>query len=146
YSGISTLLAGAEPNGWMAGLFSVFLPGTAIERFFSNLALLHPLEDPLTMLPVPLGFGIIHIRIRIGVKVLASFRQGDDADGIWSSGSWVVFLPGLVLWVLSKAGMIRSQIPFYIMVVGALMVMYGASRGQKNILLKPFSGIYGLYG
>lgn len=26
------------------------------------------------------------------------------------------------------------------------MVMYGASRGQKNILLKPFVGVYGLYG
>jgi V/A-type H+-transporting ATPase subunit I len=24
--------------------------------------------------------------------------------------------------------------------------MYGASRNQKNILLKPFSGVYGLYG
>lgn len=146
YSGISTLLAGAATNSWMADLFSVFLPGTAIERFFSNLALLNPIEDPLTMMLVSFGFGIIHIWVGIGVKMLSSFRQGDYADGIWSSGSWVVFLPGLVLWVLSKAGMIRSQIPFYIMVVGALMVMYGASRGQKNILLKPFSGIYGLYG
>lgn len=24
--------------------------------------------------------------------------------------------------------------------------MYSASRGQKNILMKPFSGLYGLYG
>jgi V/A-type H+-transporting ATPase subunit I len=146
YSGLSTLLAGAATNSWMADLFSVFLPGTAIERFFSRLALINPIEDPLTMMLVSFGFGIIHVWVGIGVKMLSSFRQGEYMDGIWSSGSWLVFLPGLVLWVLSKAGFIAGPVPFYIMVVGALMVMYGASRGQKNILLKPFSGLYGLYG
>lgn len=146
YCGLSTFLAGAATNSWLADLFSVFLPGTAIERFFANLALLNPIEDPLTMMLVSFGFGIIHVWVGIGVKMLSSFRQGDYAEGIWSSGSWLVFLPGLVLWVLSKAGMIEGRLPFYIMVVGALMVMYGASRGQKNILLKPFSGLYGLYG
>lgn len=146
YSGISTLLAGAATNSWMADLVSVFLPGTAIERLLSRIALINPIEDPLTMMLVSFGFGIIHVWVGIGVKMLSSFRQGEYADGIWSSGSWLVFLPGLVLWVLSKAGMIGGPIPFYIMVIGALMVMYGASRGQKNILLKPFSGLYGLYG
>ncbi len=146
YSGISTLLAGAATNSWMADLVSVFLPGTSVERFLTRLALINPIEDPLTMMLVSFAFGIFHVWVGIGVKMLSSFRKGEYSDGVWSSGSWLVFLPGLVFWVVSKAGIIKSQIPLYVMAIGALMVMYGASRSQKNILLKPFTGLYGLYG
>ncbi|MGI6633377.1 MAG: V-type ATP synthase subunit I [Bacillota bacterium] len=146
YSGLATVLAGAATNSWMADMFTVFLPGTAIERTLSGIALINPIEDPLTMLVVSFAFGLFQIWVGIGVKMLSDFRNGNYAEGIWSSGSWLVFLPGLILWVVSKAGVIDGTVPTYVMAVGALMVMYGASRNQKNILLKPFSGVYGLYG
>lgn len=146
YSGVATVIAGAATNSWMADLAAVFLPGTFVERFFNSLALINPIEDPLTMLVVSFAFGIFQVWVGIGVKMLSYFRQGEYMEGILSSGSWLVFLPGLVLWAVSKTGVMDSQIPFYIMAVGALMVMYSASRSQKNILMKPFSGLYGLYG
>ena len=125
---------------------SVFLAGTVVERALARLALINPIEDPLTMMVISFAFGILHVWVGIGVNMLGSFRRGEYAEGIWSSGSWLVFLPGLVFWVVSKTGAIQSQVPLYVMAAGALMVMYGASRSQKNILLKPFSGLYGLYG
>jgi V/A-type H+-transporting ATPase subunit I len=146
YCGLSTVLAGALTNSWMADLSSVFLAGTVVERALARLALINPIEDPLTMMVISFAFGILHVWVGIGVNMLGSFRRGEYAEGIWSSGSWLVFLPGLVFWVVSKTGAIQSQVPLYVMAAGALMVMYGASRSQKNILLKPFSGLYGLYG
>ena len=146
YSGLATVLAGAATNNWMADMFTVFLPGTAIERTLSGIALINPIEDPLTMLVVSFAFGLFQIWVGIGVKMLSDFRNGNYAEGIWSSGSWLVFLPGLILWVVSKAGVIDGTVPTYVMAVGALMVMYGASRNQKNILPKPFSGCTGSTG
>lgn len=146
YCGLSTVLAGALTNSWMADLASAFAPNSGLAKALASIALLDPLNDPLTMMVLSFGFGIFHVWVGIGVKMLSYFRQGDVKEGILSCGSWMVFLPGLILWAISKAGMLQSNIPLYIMAAGALMVMYSASRSQKNILLKPFSGLYGLYG
>lgn len=146
YCGLSTMLAGAITNSWMADLASVFAPESGLAKALASIALLDPVNDPLTMMLVSFGFGIIQIWVGIGVKMLSYFRLGDYKEGILSCGSWMLFLPGLVLWAVSKTGIIQSNIPFYIMIAGALMVIYSSSRGQKNILLKPFTGLYGLYG
>jgi V/A-type H+-transporting ATPase subunit I len=146
YSGVSTIIAGALTASWMADLATAFFPGSALERAVNGLAILNPVADPLTMLVVSFGFGIVQVWVGIGVKMLGFFRQGQYAEGIISCGSWMTFLPGLILWAVGKAGLIAGNIPLYVMLLGALMVMYSASRGQKNILLKPFAGLYGLYG
>ncbi|MEX0974666.1 MAG: V-type ATP synthase subunit I [Bacillota bacterium] len=146
YCGISTIIVGALTASWMADLATAFLPGSALESAINSLAILNPVADPLTMLVISFGFGILQVWVGIGVKMLGFFRHGQYAEGILSCGSWMLFLPGLIAWALTKTGLIESNIPFYVMLAGALMVMYSTSRGQKNILLKPFSGLYGLYG
>lgn len=141
YVGISTVIAGAATNSWLADLVSAFAPGSAAARVLASMALLDPVNDPLTMLVVSFAFGLFHVWVGIGVKMLGFFRQGQYLEGILSSGSWMVFLPGLVAWAV-----LRTPAATYLMLAGVLMVMYNASRGQRNILLKPFSGLYGLYG
>jgi len=145
YSGIATIIAGAATASWMSDLASALLPGSAVERAVNGLAILNPVSDPLTMLIVSFGFGILQVWVGIGVKMLSFFRKKQYVEGILACGSWMVFLPGLIAWAVSKTGAIQSSIPLYVMIAGALMVMYAASRGQKNILLKPFAGLYGLY-
>jgi V/A-type H+-transporting ATPase subunit I len=145
YCGVSTVIAGALMGSWLGDFPTAFLKGTVIERFTSAVAVIDPINDPLTLLLVSLAFGLVHIWAGIFVKMVEDIKAGRVADGIFDSGSWVVFLPGLVSWGLMKVGIIRSNIPLYIMAFGALMVMYSGSRGQKNILLKPISGVGGLY-
>lgn len=146
YGGLSSILAGALTGSWMSDLVSAFAAGSGLERVVNGMAILNPVADPLTMLVVSFGFGILQVWVGIGVKMLGLFKQGQYAEGVISCGSWLVFLPGLIVWAISKTGMISGPVPFYIMIAGALMVMYSSSRGQKNILMKPFSGLYGLYG
>ncbi len=141
YCGISTLLAGAVTNSWMADLVSAFAPGSALAGILAKMALLDPVNDPLTMLVVSFGFGLIHVWVGIGVKMLGFFRQGQYAEGIISCGSWMIFLPALVAWAVVGGTTLK-----YVMLFGMLFVVFNASRGQKNIFLKPFTGLYGLYG
>ncbi|MGI6642807.1 MAG: V-type ATP synthase subunit I [Bacillota bacterium] len=146
YSGISTIFMGALMGSWLADLPSVFFGGTIIERFAQSVAILDPIGDPLTLLVISFVLGILQVWVGIIVNMWGLIRSDQVFEGVISQGSWVLFLGGAVGWIATKAGLFSSPIPLYITGVGALMVMYSASRGQKNILLKPFSGLYGLYG
>jgi len=145
YSSFSMMIVGVITGSWFGDLASAFMPATVVERFVNRLTLLHPVSDPLTLMVISLALGIFQIWVGIGIKGLALVRSGQVGEAIIAQGSWMVFIPGLVAWGLSKTGLIRSAIPFYVMIAGALMVMYSSSRGTKSIFLKPFSGAYGLY-
>ncbi|HOV65335.1 MAG TPA: V-type ATP synthase subunit I [Bacillota bacterium] len=145
YCGISTVFAGALMGSWLGDLPKTFLAGTAFEKFTSSIAILDPVNDPITLLIVSLGLGILHIWVGIIVKMIGTIRQGAVVDGILSHGSWVVFLPGLILWAVSQMGIIQSSVPLYIMIAGAVGIMWSGARNQKNILMKPISAIGGFY-
>ncbi len=145
YSGISTIIMGALMGSWLADFPSVFFKGTIIERFAQSVAVLDPIGDPLTLLVISFVLGIFQVWVGIMVNMWGQIRSGQVLEGIISQGSWALCLGGLVAWIATKVGLFSSPIPIYIAGVGALMVMYSASRSQKNILLKPFSGLYGLY-
>lgn len=145
-SGISTTIAGALMGSWLGDLPSVFFPGSAFERFVLSVKLLDPIGEPLVLMVVSFLMGIFQIWVGIIVKMYSLMRSGQVLEGIMSQGSWVVFLPGLLVWVASRAGMIQGTWPQYWALAGALMVMTNSARAQRNWLLKPFSGLYGLYG
>ena len=145
YCGVSTVFAGALMGSWLGDLPKTFLEGTAFERFASRIAILDPVNDPITLLVVSLGLGILHIWVGVIVKMIGTIRTGAVVDGILDHGSWVVFLPGLIFWAVSQMGMIKSSIPLYIMIAGAVGIMWSGARSQKNILMKPISAIGGFY-
>ncbi len=48
--------------------------------------------------------------------------------------------------VIPYGGMIQSSIPpLYIMIVGAVMIMWSGARNQPNIFMKPISAVGGFY-
>ncbi|MGI6620859.1 MAG: V-type ATP synthase subunit I [Bacillota bacterium] len=145
YCGFSTILAGALTGSWFGDFPVQFLKGTVIERITSSMAVLDPVNDPMTLLLVSLAFGIVHIWVGIIVKMVGTIRGGNVVEGIIDHGSWVIFLPGLVLWGLSKAGVIQSGVGLYIMAAGAVLVMISGARNQKSIFMKPISAVGKFY-
>lgn len=146
YSGISTTIAGALMGSWLGDLPTVFFRGSAFERFVLSIKVVDPIGEPLVLMVVSFLMGIFQIWVGIIVKMYSLIKNGQVFEGIMSQGSWVLFLPGLLAWAASRAGIIDGVWPQYWALAGAVMVMVNAARGQKNWLLKPFSGIYGLYG
>lgn len=145
YSGISTFFAGALMGSWLGDLPSVFFAGSLFDRLTGKIALINPVDDPLTLLVISVALGIFQIWVGIIMKMYTTIKEGDVKEGILSHGSWVLFLPGLAGTVLGKMGVITMGLPYYVMIAGALMVMYSSSRGQKIVLLKPFAGVFGFY-
>ena len=82
YCGVSTIIVGALMGSWLGDFPKAFLKGTAIERFTSSLAVLDPINDPLTLLLVSLAFGLVHIWAGIIVKMVETIKAGQVADGI----------------------------------------------------------------
>lgn len=136
---IFTFIWGAIFGGWF---------GNAGELLGVNPIWFNPAEEPIKMLIVCFGLGIIHVFAGIGVKAYVNIKEGRILDAIFDQGLWYVFYIGLILWlaggmaglepIFSKTGMIMS-------IVGGTGLVLTQGREKKNIFAKFFSGLLSLY-
>ena len=75
YCGFSRSLLKRLQQGLVWGFPVAFLKGTFIERITSSIAVLDPINDPMTLLLVSLAFGIIHIWVGIIVKMVGTYPR-----------------------------------------------------------------------
>ena len=73
------------------------------------------------------------------IKMVMLIKSGDIFSAIFDVGSWFVIFAGIALYVL--VGMAGGIVAL----VGVLMVVFTHGRHQKNIIMKFFSGLLGLY-
>ncbi|MDQ7794511.1 MAG: V-type ATP synthase subunit I [bacterium] len=143
--GAAAVLFGAIGGSWFGDSLQL-LPGWGPVVFARDvLAKLDPVTDPLTMLGISLGLGVLQVWTGIAIKLTLQVKAGQAADGIWEQGTWLLFLPSLVLMGVGGSLGLAEVAPKLAMVTG-LGVALGAARKQRNWLLKPFSGLLGLYG
>lgn len=142
--GISTVFFGVLTGSWFGNLLDV-LPFQSLKTFVTRAAVFDPISNPLTILALALGMGVFHVWFGVLIKMLIDIREGRVLDGLLDQGSWLVVLASVAYFVLEEASIGTSVglVPAY---VGAVLVMIGAGRRQRNLLLKPFSAIMGLYG
>ncbi|MDR1620681.1 MAG: V-type ATP synthase subunit I [Clostridiales bacterium] len=100
-----------------------------------------PNSDPINMLILCFGLGIVHIFFGVGVKMYMCFRTGDWQTAIFDNFSWFLIVFGLILFAalpaLSTVGMVTA-------IIGALMVLLFKGRGKK-VTSRAVSGLAGLY-
>ncbi len=145
--GVAAVVFGALGGSWFGDSLQLLPDWRPVVFAREVLARLDPVGDPLTMLVIALGLGVVQVWTGIAIKLALEVRQGKVADGLWEQGSWLVFLPGLVLYGL--AGSLGEPLATWaprVAGAGALLVALGAARRQRVWLLKPFSGLLGLYG
>lgn len=149
YGGVSTVIIGALMGSWFGNLFELLPPWLSFLNNFRNaIFMIDPMQDPLTMLIISLALGIIQIWFGIAIKMYANLKAGAVADALGDQVPWLVLIPAIILFAVGDSlqlGQVSAVIP-YIVLIAALGVVVGTSRGQRNILLKPFTGLYGLYG
>lgn len=143
YGGISTVIFGALTGGWFGDLFD-FLPLAALRTFRDSLVLFNPIEQPLLMLVVSLALGITQVWFGISIKAYDAFRRGAVGEAIWEHAAWVFFIPALLFMALTGSGPL-APVGKQLALLGALWVVVGNARKQRCWLLKPFTGLYGLY-
>ncbi|HHV78800.1 MAG TPA: V-type ATP synthase subunit I [Firmicutes bacterium] len=147
YGAVSTIVFGAMMGGWFGNLFDVLaVPG--LREFKQRFFVLDPMNDPLKLLVICLALGVIQIWFGILLKMLSGIKAGAVKDAVLDQGGWLVLIASVALFAVTSAvgTVIGTTIAKYLVILGAIWVVVASSRAQKNILLKPFTGLYGLYG
>jgi len=149
YCGISTTIFGAMAGGWFGNLFD-FLPKSMgfLKSFRSLFFVFDPMEQPLTFMAISLALGVFQVWFGILVKLSANVRAGAVLDGLMDQVPWLVLIPSLVLMAVTGAGVAPSLsvLASRLSLGAALAIVVTQGRNTKNIFLKPFTGLYALYG
>lgn len=136
WGGISTIVWGVLVGTFFGMSFDTIFGTTGVFPL-----LVDPMEEPITMLILCFGLGLVHILFGMCLKMKMSFDRGDWQTAVFDNLSWmfIIFgLLGLLLPATKTAGMILA-------LVGALMILLFKGRGKHNPLKRTVSGLAELY-
>ncbi len=125
--GISNVIFGTLVGGWF---------GFPIRK----LLLLDPLQDPVKFLLLALVLGFIQVWFGTFLEMVTLFKQRAYAQAIFVQGGWLLMLPGMVLYGVTKQGYWGI-----VALVGAAGIIF-FSAPSRNPIARFFGGLYGLYG
>lgn len=136
WGGISTMVWGVLVGTFFGLSFDTIFGTTGVFPL-----LIDPMSDPITMLILCFGLGLVHILFGMYLKMKISFQRGDWQTAVFDNLSWafIIFgLLGLLLPATKTAGMILA-------LVGALMILLFKGRGKRNLIKRTVSGLAELY-
>ncbi len=137
--GFSAFVWGAFFGSWF-GNFPDALGNMLGKNWHIPPLLFDPLEQPMTILILSLGIGVIHLFIGMGLDGYRRIRQGDVAGAIFDIGFWYLIIGGLL------AALLGVRPGIYIALAGAIGVLVTGGRKKKNIFGKITGGLGALYG
>lgn len=124
--GISTVILGTLVGSWF---------GFPIRR----LMILDPLQDPVSFLKLSLVLGFIQVWFGTFLNMISGLKNKLYLQSIFVQGGWLVLLPCLVLYILTK-----GSIWGVFTLIGASGIVFFASP-SRNPLARFFGGLYSLY-
>jgi len=138
--GAFSMVAGVLFNGWFGDLPTQFAQNILGITDFGGMGyLIDPINEPITFFIISLAAGAVHLIAGMIIKMVILIKSGDIFSAVFDVGSWFVIFIGIALYaVIGIAGGIVA-------LVGVLMVICTHGRHQKNIIMKFFSGLIGLY-
>lgn len=103
--------------------------------------LVDPMAEPINMLILCFGLGVLHILFGVAIKMKMCFDHGDWQGAIFDNLSWIMIVLGLIglaLPATKTVGMIMT-------IAGALMILLFKGREKKNPVSRTISGLGELY-
>lgn len=126
YGGIGTLFWGAMYGGWF---------GIELKPLMFS-----PMGQPMQMMILCLGVGVVHIFVGLGVAAYMNFKRGKPLDALFDQGFWLLLIGGLILLL------VMPGVGGPLAIVGAVGILLTAGRAkQGNIFSKLISGLGALY-
>jgi len=145
-SGLVTIVVGTITGGMFGIQFS------QLPDFFAplkRLTLFNPLKQPMLFLGISLALGVIHVLMGIVLAFWEDLKRGDIISAILDHLSWIVLILGVILFGLSKLGILSKFFvtPGLVMSLsGAMILFLFAGRKSKNLFIRLGKGTYELYG
>ncbi len=160
FGGIMTTFWGIMFGSYFGDMIPV-----VTREFFGNEIIVKPLwldmtANPMAVLALSLGFGVIHIFTGLFAAGYQMLRKKDLVGFFSDIVSWVLILGGLIVECLSmpmimgilfggREPFLSSQIGTYGLYaagVGAIVVVIMGGRESKNPLKRLLKGLYAVYG
>ena len=89
-----------------------------------------------------MALGVVHLFTGMIINMVEKIRNGDLKSAVFEEGSWFVIFAGLALFVFKKGNV--AGIPV-VLVIGALMLIYGAAYPAKGIGGKAVAVLAAIY-
>ena len=100
-------------------------------------ALINPLQDPMTIMVIALGLGVLHMLFGQCVHIYMEARDGRLLDGILDVVPWWIVFAGIALAALQGSAVV--------VLVGFLALLFTQGRHKKGIVRKLLGGLASWY-
>lgn len=147
-SGVASIVWGFMFGGFFGDLVSVL----SNNRVHFPALWFDPMDAPMNLLVFSMIFGIVHLFVGMGMKILNAKRFGNLWDGLFETVPWYLIITGILVLLGGSAGLVEgdlagvlSNVGKWMMIVGAALVIIGRIRSASNPFKGFFSGILGLY-
>ena len=146
YLGISTLICGIFTGGFFGDVIPKFaenMLGITSDQLpvwfqtFSNGIIVNPIGDPMTVLVIAIGIGIVHLIFGQCIHIYMGFRDGRGIDGLLDVVPWWVVFIGIASLALGG--------PAWVIILGVLLLIATQGRAKPGIIRKIMGGIGSLY-
>lgn len=148
YCGISTLFWGALFGSWFGDLPQIIASSFFGKDIATTALWFEPINNPIKLLLFSFALGIAHLFLGLAVnfKILWSERKHIDAIcEVVPVYLTILGIAPLAASILTEVPEVYMTIGKYLAIIGAVSIVLTAGRSHKNIFLRFFGGIYGLY-
>ena len=148
YCGISTLFWGALFGSWFGDLPQIIAFNFFGKDIGSTALWFEPIDDPIKMLLFSFGLGILHLFLGLAVNLKKLWDEGNKIDALCEVVPVYLTILGvapLAAGILSEVSPTLQNIGKYLLIIGVISIVLTAGRSSKNIFMRFFGGIYGLY-
>lgn len=146
--GLASIVMGIATGSFFGDL-PAYLPLPALNALRVKLTLIDPMANPLGMMLVALGMGVLQVYTGVIAKFVSVVRGGSWKDALLDQGFWLLYLGGFVLYAVASFGVLPkslAQVFNYVGLTGVFGILLFAGRANKNPFARIGIGLYGLYG
>lgn len=148
YCGISTLFWGALFGSWFGDLPQIIASNFFGTKITTTALWFEPIKDPIKMLLFGFGIGILHLFLGLAVNFKMLWSEGKKLDAVCETLPIYLTITGvapLAAGILTSIPPVLQNIGKYLLIAGVISIILTAGRGSKNIFMKAFGGVYGVY-
>ncbi|MBU4489746.1 MAG: V-type ATP synthase subunit I [Actinobacteria bacterium] len=140
YGSACALVVGVITGSYF-GIETKYLP-----QFMQSAVVFDALEDPLPLMGVCMGLGLIHMLSGTVVEFHDNWKAGNVADALIDQGLTLFFFIGTIAAaVLAIAGVIPVTVIYLVAGVALLGMIVLLGHGAKSVPGKAFGGLYETY-
>ena len=146
YCGISTFICGVLFGSWFGDAIAVATKTFLGTEYKIAPLWFDPLADPMLLLILGCGLGIVHLFVGMGIKAYMLVKNGDVFAAVFDIGSWYLLIIGLFLLLAGNMLIPGSgTVGMWMSIAGTAMIILTGGRDSKNPFLRLANGVLSLY-